>query len=70
MKVKIGFEIKPFIVPNFVVTVSAQNEELASLCQIPNSIPLSELDPEMLDRLCDDFRAAVFEKAGALDRHK
>lgn len=54
-------QIKPFIVPNFVLMCDQQ--------PMPQSVsfPLSNLDPEELSAMCDDFRAAVFAKAGKRD---
>ena len=60
MKAKIDVELQPFMVPNFVrlCAARAENEKEA------DAIPLSALDSMTLDRLCDDFRDAVFKKAG------
>lgn len=59
MKIKATIEVtlRPFTVPNFV------------LCERPDDgpepcYPLSEVDAITLDRLCNEFRDAVFAKAG------
>jgi len=61
MKAKIELELQPFSVPNFVRPVENPDMSRDQL-----AIPLSALDPITLDRLCDDFRTAVFQKAGKL----
>lgn len=49
-------KLRPFTVPNYVgVEMGAQE---------PVSIPLSELDREALEELCEEFVDAVFTKAG------
>lgn len=53
--VTVEMEVKQFTVPNFAL---ADNDK---------SIPLGALDAASLSLLCDDFRAAVFEKAGKKD---
>lgn len=60
MKTKIELDVKLWAPPNFVLIgnpdSSADTKELA--------IPLQCVDAETLDRLCDDYRAAIFKKAG------
>lgn len=59
MKIQIEVDIKPFEVPGAVETkISPGSRAAAKL------FSLSELDPETLDKLCSDFRKAVFDKAG------
>lgn len=58
MKAKIDFSLRPFTVPNFVITERDPARDMDEV-----SIPLQTLDSETLDRLCRDFRAAVFKKA-------
>lgn len=53
MKAKIEIDLKPFTVPNFVVP------EVGG-----DGLPLSVLDSLTLDRMCREFRASVFQKAG------
>lgn len=58
MKATIEVTLKPFSIPNFVLLeTSLSNAE-------DKSIPLEQLDGDTLDRLCNEFRAAVFKKAG------
>jgi|KBSMisStandDraft_5_1062788.scaffolds.fasta_scaffold213064_5 hypothetical protein len=63
MKAKIEIELQPFTVPNFVLTVQEPRPKQDGIQETPK-YPLSELDPETLDKLCDEFRDAVFAKAG------
>lgn len=59
MKATIELELEPFTIPNFVRPTENPDVNRDSL-----AIPLSALDSETLDRLCRDFRNAVFMKAG------
>ncbi len=59
MKAKIELELQPFSIPNFVRPVENPDTTRDAL-----AIPLSALDSNTLDRLCDEFRTAVFQKAG------
>ena len=54
MKTTVEVEIKPFIVPNFVVQVGEGEQPFS----------LSLLSPDTLDKMCNEFRDAVFKKAG------
>ena len=60
MKVSINIDIQPFSTPNFVLATAKSGQNSGS----ETSYPLSDFDPETLDRLCDQFRTAVFKKAG------
>lgn len=55
MKTTIEVTLKPFTVPNFVVVESMPGKD---------GLPLSALDSLTLDRMCSEFRIAVFKKAG------
>ena len=63
MKAKIEVELQPFTIPNFVLTVKEPRPKQDCIQEIPK-YALSELDTYTLDRLCDEFRDAVFAKAG------
>jgi hypothetical protein len=63
MKAKIEVELQPFTVPNFVLTVQEALPKQDGIQEIPK-YALSELDPYTLEKLCDEFRDAVFAKAG------
>jgi len=55
-------KLRGFTAPNFAVRESDKPEGDDRM-----SFPLSELEPETLAELCDDFRRAVFLKAGKKD---
>jgi hypothetical protein len=61
MKATIQLELKPFQVPNFVLGQVSASEEFAGM--EPLSFPLTALDPEILERMCSDFKKSVFSKA-------
>lgn len=57
MKVKIDVTLKPFQVPNYVLTGDGGLQESPKYA-------LSELTPDVLEALCEEFTQAVFKKAG------
>lgn len=61
MKATIEIELKPFTVPNFVTPVPKTGRQDT---EGTHSIPLSDLDARTLEQMCDEFREAVFTKAG------
>ena len=63
MKAKLEIELKPFAVPNFVLVERTQSA-IEHGVEEPSTLHLSELDADTLDRLCYEFRVAVFQKAG------
>jgi len=63
MEILFKINIKPFQVPNFVIVDGKPGLKLSGFKE-SSSIPLAELDPEQLSVLCDEFRSAVFAKAG------
>lgn len=62
MKAKIDVTLKPFTVPNFVLVEDPRPPD-GTVEREAGSFPLEMVDPETLDRLCDDFKTAVFAKA-------
>jgi hypothetical protein len=58
VKTKIEVDLAPFTVPNFV---RAEEEDTG---KERTAIALSELDSLTLESLCNEFRDAVFAKAG------
>ena len=62
----IRIKLKSFMVPNFVIAVGVPRERQEGWQEEPK-FSLSELEPEVLAEMCDDFRKAVFEKAGKAD---
>jgi len=53
MKAAFIVELKPFTVPNYVIQTNRTQP-----------IPLRDIDKRTLERMCDEFRKSVFEKAG------
>ena len=62
---KIELELQPFKTPNFVLAQVAPKPR-EGFERAP-SFPLSDLEPEALSAMCDEFRAEVFKKAGKQD---
>jgi hypothetical protein len=63
MKATLQVELQPFQTPNFVRAVMKPGKSEDGMQEAP-CYPLSDLDIATLDRLCSDFRAEVFIKAG------
>ena len=63
MKATLQVELQPFQTPNFVRAVGKPGVRQDGMQELP-CYPLSDLDPDTLDKLCRDFRAEVFRKAG------
>lgn len=63
MKAKIDVVLKPFQVPNYVLTEQLPGVKQDGLREGPK-YALSELDPDTLAKLCEDFTQAIFKKAG------
>jgi hypothetical protein len=59
-------ELQPFTVPNYVRQSMPPVKRQDGWHEAPIH-PLGDLDAETLAQLCDDFRRAVFEKAGKAD---
>lgn len=62
MKANLEVELKPFIVPNNVIIEPKKG--YGDQSEASTIIPLIGLDPRTLDKLCEEFRDAVFKKAG------
>ena len=58
----IKLELKPFKIPNFVIPVRSATTRQEGFTPT-EGIPLSELDTETLNIMCEDFKKGVFEKA-------
>ena len=63
MKATLIVELQPFQTPNFVRAVAPPGKREDGM-QETACYPLSDLDSGTLDRLCNEFRAEVFRKAG------
>lgn len=66
MKFTHEVEIQPFGTPNFILTVMPPGKRQDGFLEAPK-IAISQAEPEMLSRLCDEFRREIFEKAGKPD---
>lgn len=64
MEATIKIEIKPFLVPNFVLTTGRKGDTSSLGDAVDTTLPMSALDAETLERMCDDFRDSIFKKAG------
>jgi hypothetical protein len=62
MEAQISLKLKPFTVPNFV-TVEPQPGKRQDGFKPALTYSLEALETETLERLCDEFVAAVFKKA-------
>ena len=58
--------LQPMRIPNFVLSKMPARPRQEGFKEGPKWA-LSELYPEVLSDLCDNFRAGVFEKAGKPD---
>lgn len=63
---KISLNVRPFTIPNSVILEVPAGRRQDGIGE-PTSLPISEVDPEVLSGLCDEFRASVFERAGKVD---
>jgi len=54
--------IRPMIVPEFVTVMMPPRDRQEGMVETPR-FHLSELEPEALAQLCDEFRRNVFAKA-------
>ena len=60
---ELKLKLKPFTVPNFVIGEGQVASRQEGWAQNP-PYPLSYLDSETLLELCNEFKRAVFKKAG------
>ncbi len=63
---KIQQNLRPFGLPNFAVVETGPRPKQEGVVEPPR-FHLSDLEPQTLSELCDEFRAGVFEKAGKKD---
>lgn len=64
MKVTMDVEVADFMVPNFVRVLRPPGHRQDGFKLDDSSISIADLDAVTLDRLCANFREAVFKKAG------
>lgn len=62
----ISLKLRPFIVPNFV-SVEALPKQRQDGVSFPCTFPLCAVGEDELSRMCDEFRAEIFKKAGKTD---
>ena len=68
--ITLNVQLQPFQVPNYVIQKEGVRPREESYHEAPRH-RLADVDAETLARLCDEFRATVFEKAGKTDpRHE
>lgn len=63
---KMQVEVLAWQTPNFVRLKPPVGQRQDGIKEAP-AIPLNEIGADVLSRLCDDFRAEVFRKAGKVD---
>lgn len=61
-----NIQLKPFQVPNYVIPILPVVERQSGP-SFSDGFPLSEVGAEELSKMCDDFREAIFNKAGKKD---
>ena len=59
-------ELLPFSVPNYVIAKMPPRPRQDGLTEAPK-FPLENITADELAKMCGDFRAAVFAKAGKED---
>lgn len=63
MEATIKIKLKPFTVPNFVCVAGHEAHREEGFVQ-SKTFALSELDAVTLEKMCEEFTCAVFDKAG------
>ncbi len=64
MKANIELDLKPFMVPNFVLVKGKAIKTSGGDFIEPGKFRLQDLDPQTLAKLCENFTNNVFQKAG------
>lgn len=59
-------QLTPFSVPKYAYQMMPAQPRQAGYSPAPTFL-LSELEPEVLAEMCDDFRLRVFKQAGKVD---
>ena len=67
---KIEIEIIPFDAPDVIVLKTPPRPRHEGFNLNNSVMHVSEVDAETLSKLCNDFRAEVFKKAGKIDPYK
>lgn len=63
MSIKFNIELEPFRTPSYVIAKQAPKPRQEGVNLESPKYHISELDAETLGKLCDDFRATLFERA-------
>jgi hypothetical protein len=66
MTITTKVELMPFLTPNFVIQKVEPGKREEGLRHVPQ-YALAELDADVLDALCNEFRSEIFKKAGKRD---
>lgn len=61
-----NIELQPWAAPNFVIMVTPPRPRQEGIHHV-STFPLQAVDADALAKMCDDFRAEVFRKAGKTD---
>lgn len=65
MNISISIKVRPFDVPTSVaIEIPPRPRQDGIHVQQDTGLPLSSLDAETLEEMCEDFTNAVFAKAG------
>ncbi len=64
---RVILNLKPFQIPNFVTTAPLSTGDSEVRENKSLTFSLSEIDPQALSDLCDQFRRAIFDKAKKKD---
>lgn len=67
MSIKLNVELEPFRTPNYVMVKQEVRQRQEGPCLDAPKYHVKDLDAETLGKLCDEFRASIFEKAGLKD---
>ena len=62
MKINLEIDIKPFDVPGKVIVEQPTRQRQDGFNPLP-TLPLSDLEAEVLLKMCDDFKEEVFKLA-------
>ena len=65
--IKYNIELEPFRTPNYVMVKQEVRLRQEGPCLDSPKYHVRDIDAETLGQLCDEFRKAIFEKAGVKD---
>lgn len=64
--IEMKVELQPWMTPNYVLGKTPPHPRREGFTECPKW-PLSEIDAVTLAKMCDEFRAEIFRKAGKND---